>query len=108
VLQSAWSRCIAQPAREFGPSKLSVLSGNLPPGLRGTLYRNGPARLERGGIRVGHWFDGDGAVLAERYDGLARFDHAAARLPGMHMMAADRAERLELLRHGRSWLVFYF
>lgn len=65
----AWSRCVAQPAREFGPSKLTVLSGKLPPGLRGTLYRNGPARFERGGIRAGHWFDGDGAVLAVQFDG---------------------------------------
>jgi len=59
-----WSRCLAAPADEFPLTPLEIRSGALPPGLRGTLYRNGPARLERGGISVGHWFDGDGAVLA--------------------------------------------
>ena len=59
----AWSKAIAKPATEFAESKLQVISGSIPDRLRGTLYRNGPARLERGGIRVGHWFDGDGAIL---------------------------------------------
>jgi carotenoid cleavage dioxygenase-like enzyme len=62
-----WAGAIAKPAEEFPLSPLSVLSGKIPAGLRGTLYRNGPARLERGGMRVGHWFDGDGAVLAVHF-----------------------------------------
>jgi carotenoid cleavage dioxygenase-like enzyme len=62
--QRAWSKAIAQPAQEFPRTPLEILSGQIPAQLRGTLYRNGPARLERGGERVGHWFDGDGAVLA--------------------------------------------
>jgi all-trans-8'-apo-beta-carotenal 15,15'-oxygenase len=65
--QRAWSQAIAQPAQEFPQTPLEVLSGEIPPQLRGTLYRNGPARLERGGERVGHWFDGDGAVLAVNF-----------------------------------------
>jgi carotenoid cleavage dioxygenase-like enzyme len=32
------------------------------------LYRNGPARLERGGQPVGHWFDGDGAILGVHFN----------------------------------------
>ncbi|MFM7545904.1 MAG: carotenoid oxygenase family protein [Synechococcales cyanobacterium] len=64
-----WSRAIAQPAREFELQPLSVLSGHLPLGLRGSLYRNGPARFERGQQRVQHWFDGDGAILALHFDG---------------------------------------
>jgi carotenoid cleavage dioxygenase-like enzyme len=43
--------------------------GQVPAGLRGTLYRNGPARLGRGGMPVGHWFDGDGAVLRIAFGG---------------------------------------
>ena len=62
-----WSRCVAAPGEPFPETPLEVRSGRLPPGLRGTLYRNGPARLERGGVHVGHWFDGDGAVLAVRF-----------------------------------------
>jgi carotenoid cleavage dioxygenase-like enzyme len=65
--KKAWAKAIAQPAVEFPCTELPILSGNIPEGLRGTLYRNGPARLERGGINVGHWFDGDGAILAVNF-----------------------------------------
>ncbi len=60
----AWSRAIIQPDQPFGPVILSVKSGQVPNGLNGSLYLNGAGRLERGKQRVGHWFDGDGAVLA--------------------------------------------
>jgi carotenoid cleavage dioxygenase-like enzyme len=63
----AWAKAIAQPATEFPPTPLPILSGKIPEGLQGTLYRNGPACLERGGIRMGHWFDGDGAILAVHF-----------------------------------------
>ena len=58
-----WQKAIASPATEFDSTPLSVTSGTIPDNLRGTLYRNGPARLSRGQQRVGHWFDGDGAIL---------------------------------------------
>ena len=38
------------------------ITGRLPAELRGTLYRNGPARHERGGQRYGHRWDGDGMI----------------------------------------------
>lgn len=63
-MPKTWSKAIAQPAAEFPVTPLSLLSGQIPPGLRGSLYRNGPGRLSRGKHRVGHWFDGDGAILA--------------------------------------------
>ncbi len=63
---TTWAKAIAQPATEFPPTPLPV-SGQIPAGLRGTLYRNGPACLERGGVQVGHWFDGDGAILAVQF-----------------------------------------
>ncbi|HEY9691693.1 MAG TPA: carotenoid oxygenase family protein [Oculatellaceae cyanobacterium] len=68
----AWANAIAQPAQEFAPTPLKVISGEIPAGLRGSLYRNGPARLERGGRKVGHWFDGDGAILGVHFS-----DHGA-------------------------------
>ena len=43
---------------------LAPLAGRLPPGLAGTLWRNGPAEHERFGHRYGHWFDGDGMAQA--------------------------------------------
>ena len=66
--QKPWAGAIAQTAPEFPLQPLSVLSGNLPEELCGSLYRNGPGRLERQGKRVNHWFDGDGAVLAVHFD----------------------------------------
>ncbi len=65
--KKAWAGAIAKPATEFPLTQLSVISGKIPDGLRGTLYRNGPARLERGGKLMGHWFDGDGAILAVHF-----------------------------------------
>ncbi|WP_200347954.1 carotenoid oxygenase family protein [Halochromatium glycolicum] len=62
-----WSGCLAQPATEFPPTTLDTEHGRLPAGLRGDLYRNGAGRLERGGRRAGHWFDGDGAVLRVQF-----------------------------------------
>lgn len=44
------------------------IEGRIPRGLRGTLFRNGPAMLERSGARYGHLFDGDGMVQAFRID----------------------------------------
>lgn len=63
----AWSQAIAQPGEAFDLTPLSVIEGEIPSDLRGSLYRNGPARLSRGGERVGHWFDGDGAILGVHF-----------------------------------------
>lgn len=65
--QKSWSKAIAQPAQEFALTPLSIISGAIPSDLRGSLYRNGPARLARGTKRVGHWFDGDGAILGVHF-----------------------------------------
>ncbi|MCY7367012.1 MAG: carotenoid oxygenase family protein [Chamaesiphon sp.] len=62
-----WGNAFAVPAPEFPQTQLPILAGAIPPGLAGTLYRNGPGRLERAGKRVGHWFDGDGAILAVKF-----------------------------------------
>jgi all-trans-8'-apo-beta-carotenal 15,15'-oxygenase len=70
--QTFWHKAFADPAPEFPTTILTIQSGKIPPGIFGTLYRNGPGRLERGGERVGHWFDGDGAILAVKFaDGAA-------------------------------------
>ncbi|WP_040957282.1 carotenoid oxygenase family protein [Planktothrix agardhii] len=65
--QPTWNQQFTTPGTEFSPTPLRILSGKIPSGLRGSLYRNGPGRLERGGYRVGHWFDGDGAILAVHF-----------------------------------------
>lgn len=65
--RQAWSNAISQPAREFSATSLPLLSGKIPDQLQGSLYRNGPGRLQRGSQQVGHWFDGDGAILAVHF-----------------------------------------
>jgi len=65
--KKSWAKPLAVPAAEFPLTQLSVKSGKIPAGFRGTLYRNGPARLQRAGVSAGHWFDGDGAILAVHF-----------------------------------------
>jgi all-trans-8'-apo-beta-carotenal 15,15'-oxygenase len=40
-----------------------AVQGELPAGLDGVLFRNGPGRFERGGQRYAHPFDGDGHIV---------------------------------------------
>lgn len=47
---------------------MAAIEGRWPEELRGTFYRNGPARFELGGERYHHWFDGDGMVHAWHLD----------------------------------------
>jgi all-trans-8'-apo-beta-carotenal 15,15'-oxygenase len=95
----AWSRAIAQVAVEFGPADLEVISGSLPVTLRGTLYRNGPGRLERGGQRVGHWFDGDGGILAVQMGaGQARGRYRYVQTAGY--VAEERGDRYQFGGYG--------
>lgn len=55
-----------EDAAEEVDADLKLLDGRLPAGLDGVWWRNGPGRFERGGIRYGHPFDGDGIVT--RFD----------------------------------------
>ena len=71
----SWSKALQRPATEFESVTLPVISGELPGGLRGSLYRNGPALLERNGVKVGHWFDGDGAILAVHFSDAGAIAH---------------------------------
>ena len=48
--KKTWAHAISQPAKEFPLSQLPIISGKIPQGLRGTLYRNGPGRLQRRNI----------------------------------------------------------
>ncbi|MGA1624787.1 MAG: carotenoid oxygenase family protein [Prochlorothrix sp.] len=68
-MAKTWGKAFAQPAIEFAPTPLPVLAGQLPTDLRGSYYHNGPGRLERGNQRVGHWFDGDGAIVGIQFCG---------------------------------------
>jgi carotenoid cleavage dioxygenase-like enzyme len=49
------AKAIAKPASEFPLTQLSTISGQIPENLKGSLYRNGPARLEEiTGMKLGN------------------------------------------------------
>ena len=64
----------------------------LPAGLEGTLYRNGPARMQRGATTYAHWFDGDGMVQALRLKG-ATLEHRGALVDTDRSRAESAAGR---------------
>jgi all-trans-8'-apo-beta-carotenal 15,15'-oxygenase len=68
-LAAAMRRAYGAIPDEVDDVELELLEGALPPELDGVLYRNGPGRLERGGQRYGHPFDGDGMVSKLVVDG---------------------------------------
>lgn len=81
--QPAWSTAVTRVGQEFDSTALELLSGQVPDTLQGTLYRNGPARLYRGDRHVGHWFDGDGAILAVEFNqGQARGQYRFVQTAG--------------------------
>lgn len=95
----AWAKAFENPVVEFPLTPLAVLEGAIPAELRGALYQNGPGRLERGGDRMGHWFDGDGAVLAVQFaEGQARATYRYVQTAGYQAEAA--ADRLIFGNYG--------
>jgi all-trans-8'-apo-beta-carotenal 15,15'-oxygenase len=62
-----WHRAFSDLPREHGFEPLRI-EGRIPGGLAGTLYRSGPSLFSTFGRRYAHWFDGDGAVSAFRFD----------------------------------------
>ncbi|MCP9813875.1 carotenoid oxygenase family protein [Synechococcus lacustris] len=62
-----WASAFRNVGQELTGATLKATSGSIPKELAGTLYRNGPGRLERGGHWVHHPFDGDGMVTALRF-----------------------------------------
>ncbi len=101
VKQASWAKAIAKPANEFPLTQLSTISGTIPENLKGSLYRNGPGRLERGGVQVGHWFDGDGAILAVHFaEGQARATYRYVQTEGY--LEEERANKLIYGNYGMT------
>ena len=63
-----WAGAFCNVSDELSAVPLQAARGTIPAELKGTLYRNGPGRLERGGHWVHHPFDGDGMVTALRFE----------------------------------------
>ena len=66
--RSEWASAFRNVEQELTNVPLTPVRGTIPPELVGTLYRNGPGRLERNGQRVHHPFDGDGMITALRFE----------------------------------------
>ncbi len=62
-----WASAFGNVDSELTAVPLKAARGSIPAELKGTLYRNGPGRLERGGQSVHHPFDGDGMIAALRF-----------------------------------------
>src|SRR5690554_682600 len=61
--EAHWLSALAtsmQDEHDYAPQ----VEGAIPPGLKGTLFRNGPGRFELGGVRKKHLLDGDGMIQA--------------------------------------------
>ncbi len=97
--KSTWGKSLTTPAPEFSLQPLKVLAGQVPPNLQGSLYRNGPGRLTRGGQTMGHWFDGDGAILAVHFAaGQAQATYRYVQTAGYQ--AENQANRLLYSNYG--------
>ncbi|WP_320675203.1 carotenoid oxygenase family protein [Prochlorococcus sp. MIT 1341] len=57
-----WASAYQNVEKELTEEILQVEEGSLPEELCGTLYRNGPGQMERGGEWIHHPFDGDGMI----------------------------------------------
>jgi carotenoid cleavage dioxygenase-like enzyme len=72
---------------------LRRVEGEVPRGLRGTYYLNGPARFARGGRRYRHWLDGDGMVCSLRFGGDEGVRFTARFVRGAKLVAEEEAGR---------------
>ena len=63
-----WASAFRNVDVELDGVAVQAARGTVPQSLHGTLYRNGPGRLERGGQWLHHPFDGDGMITALRFE----------------------------------------
>lgn len=75
------------------PVSLQVIEGSLPASLRGVLLRNGPGRQQRGGVRYGHPFDGDGYLQRLAFEG-NRVTWCARYVRTREFIAEQAADRI--------------
>lgn len=89
--------------REHGFEPAVRIDGTIPAWLGGTLYRNGPALIERFGQAYGHAFEGDGAVTAVRVSGETQHASFASRLVRTPKFLEEERQGRLLHGMGVSW-----
>jgi all-trans-8'-apo-beta-carotenal 15,15'-oxygenase len=88
-----WSSAFRNVGVELTAVPLVAARGTIPTELGGTLYRNGPGRLERGGHWVHHPFDGDGMITALRFEaGALQLSNRFVRTEGW--LAEEQADKV--------------
>uniref|UniRef100_A0A7S2YUY1 carotenoid 9,10-dioxygenase n=1 Tax=Pycnococcus provasolii TaxID=41880 RepID=A0A7S2YUY1_9CHLO len=90
-----------EPAGEFNDVASVQIKGTIPDDLIGrAIYAAGPGRIRLEGAdcneRYGHWFDGDGSVMAVRFEGpdAASVSH--------RMVAGERLQEQNALGEGKG------
>lgn len=94
--EQAFSSSFLSIPESYGPTRVKF-DRPLPSELRGTLFRNGPARMHRGDTRYRHWFDGDGMVHSFNLRG-AELVHQAKMVQTTKLIEEELAGRF--LRDG--------
>ena len=95
----AWHRAFSDLPREHGFEPLRV-EGRLPDGLAARSTAPGPACSRRFGRRYAHWFDGDGAVSAFRFDGRGGASGAARLVQSRGLLEERRRGRPRYAAYG--------
>ncbi|QRN93324.1 carotenoid oxygenase family protein [Archangium violaceum] len=98
--QPGWRGAFRDFTKDHGFQPLRV-EGKLPEDLRGTLMRVGPVSFGVGEERYKHWFDGDGGILAVRFDGSGA-QGAARRIDTPSMRAEREAGRIISSSYGTA------
>ena len=73
--------------------------GEIPADLQGSVFRNGPAKFERGGVRYKHVLDGDGLVTRFSIDGKSQKASFASRFVRTKYFEAEDAADAVLYRN---------
>ena len=78
-----WASGYCNVEEELNSVAIHPIRGKIPKELCGFFYKNGPGRLERGGRRVHHPFDGDGMITSIRFKrGEAKLSNRFIRTAG--------------------------
>lgn len=73
---------VFEPLHEEYDYVIDEIDGQLPEGLVGTMYRNGPGEREVGGAPLAHFLEGNGMITSVTFDGkTAKYRNRYVRTP---------------------------
>ncbi|KAL3146000.1 hypothetical protein ABBQ38_015360 [Trebouxia sp. C0009 RCD-2024] len=86
-----WAAAFTSQFQEYDYWTTKV-EGRIPETLRGTLFRNGPGRFERGGQKYEHMLDGDGYVCAFSFSGDGRMHFRSSYVKTSDLAKEEEAD----------------